>query len=169
MLQRKVRVIITNDQEDIKIPTGVRMLMRRVCTAALQGEHFTAPAEVNVRFVDNETIRALNQKHREIDAVTDVLSFPLGEEGVYDVNPETGAQMLGDIVINIQRAVAQAQTYEHTLQREICFLTVHSILHLLGYDHEGGGLDMVRMREKEEAALTQVGLVRNGSYFAVEH
>ena len=73
--------------------------------------------------------------------------------------------MLGDIVISIPHAVSQAERFGHTLQREIAFLTVHSMLHLLGYDHEGGGIESVRMREKEETVLTQLGLPRSGSYY----
>ena len=93
-----------------------------------------------------------------------MLSFPLGENDEYDVNNETGAVMLGDIVISLEKAMEQAEHYGHTLQREVAFLTVHSMLHLLGYDHEQGGLAAVRMREKEEAALTQLGLPRTVSY-----
>ena len=77
----------------------------------------------------------------------------------------TQVQMLGDIVISIEHAVAQAEEYGHSLQREIAFLTVHSLLHLLGYDHVNGGLEAVHMREKEETVLTQLGLKRNGSYY----
>ena len=76
--------------------------------------------------------------------------------------------MLGDIVISIEKAFAQAEEYGHPLQREIAFLTVHSLLHLLGYDHENGGLEAVHMREKEESVLTQLGLKRNGSYYLDE-
>ena len=93
------------------------------------------------------------------------MSFPLGENGVYDINHDTGAKMLGDIVTSIEHAVAQAEEYGHSLQREIAFLTVHSLLHLLGYDHVNGGLEAVHMREKEETVLTQLGLKRNGSYY----
>ena len=98
-----------------------------------------------------------------------MLSFPLGENGVYDINHDTGAKILGDIVISMQHAVMQAELYGHTLQREIAFLTVHSMLHLLGYDHEAEGLERVRMREKEEAVLTQLGLKRNDSYYTEEN
>ncbi len=161
----KVKVIITNDQKEVKIPTGVRMLVRRCCTAVLVNENFSGSAEVSVRFVNDEEIQKLNLKYRQKDSSTDVLSFPLGIEGVYDVNNDTGAQMLGDIVISVERAVEQANRYGHSLQREIAYLTVHSMLHLLGYDHEEGGLAQVRMREKEETALTQLGLKRNGSYY----
>ena len=93
-----------------------------------------------------------------------MLSFPLGQDGKYDINQETGAAMLGDIVISMERAMEQANIYGHSLQREVAFLTVHSMFHLLGYDHEAGGLEAVRMREKEEAALIQLGLPRTVSY-----
>lgn len=161
----KIKVIISNDQKEVKIPTGLRMLVRRCCTAVLVNEEFRGSAEISVRFVDDKEIRLLNLKHRENDSSTDVLSFPLGIEGVYDINNDTGAQLLGDIVISVEHAVEQAERYGHTLQREIAYLTVHSMLHLLGYDHEEGGLAQVRMREKEETALTQLGLKRNSSYY----
>ena len=152
----KIKVIITNDQKEIKIPTGVRMLSRRCCNAVLINEHFEGSAEISVRFVDDEIIHELNREYRHVDRSTDVLSFPLGENGVYDINHDTGAKILGDIVISMQHAVMQAELYGHSLQREIAFLTVHSMLHLLGYDHEAEGLERVRMREKEEAVLTQL-------------
>ena len=164
----RVKVVITNNQKEIKIPTGVRLLVRRCCTGVLVYENFEGSAEVSVSFVDDEEIRALNSQYRNIDSSTDVLSFPLGENGVYDVNNDTGAKLLGDIVISVPHAVAQAERFGHSLQREIGFLTVHSMLHLLGYDHEGGGLESVRMREKEETVLTQLGLKRNGSYYMDE-
>ena len=164
----KIKVIISNDQKDIKIPTGVRMLVRRCCNAVLRQENFEGSAEISVTFVNNEQIHRLNLEHRNIDRETDVLSFPLGENGVYDINHDTGAKMLGDIVISIEKAFAQAEEYGHPLQREIAFLTVHSLLHLLGYDHENGGLEAVHMREKEESVLTQLGLKRNGSYYLDE-
>lgn len=161
----KIKVIITNDQKAYKIPTGVRLLVRRCCNAVLTLEEFEGSAEVSVTFVDDDAIQVLNKQYRDIDASTDVLSFPLGENGEYDINNDTGAKMLGDIVISIPHAVDQAERYGHTLQREIGFLTVHSMLHLLGYDHVNGGIESVRMREKEETVLTQLGLKRNGSYY----
>ena len=160
----KIKVIISNDQKDIKIPTGVRMLVRRCCNAVLRQENFEGSAEISVTFVNNEQIHKLNLEHRNIDRETDVLSFPLGENGVYDINHDTGAKMLGDIVISIEKAFAQAEEYGHPLQREIAFLTVHSLLHLLGYDHENGGLEAVHMREKEETVMTMLGLPRGASY-----
>ena len=128
------KVLITNSQKAVKVPSGLRILIRRACNAVLEYEHF------------------------------DVLSFPLGENGVYDVDENNGCKMLGDIVISMERAQEQATLYGHPLQREVAFLTVHSMLHLLGYDHENGGLEAMRMREKEEAVLTQLGLPRTVSY-----
>ena len=165
----KIKVIITNDQKEIKIPTGVRMLIRRCCNAVLVNENFEGSAEISVRFVDDEIIHELNREYRHVDRSTDVLSFPLGENGVYDINHDTGAKILVDIVISMQHAVMQADLYGHSLQREIAFLTVHSMLHLLGYDHEAEGLERVRMREKEEAVLTQLGLKRNDSYYSEDN
>ncbi len=161
----QVKVIISNDQKETKIPTGIRLLIRRCCHAVLEEEGFTDNAEVSVRFVDNETIKALNTEFRNIESETDVLSFPLGEDGKFDTNLDTGAKLLGDIVISVPKAVEQAEMYNHTLQREIGFLTVHSMLHLLGYDHEDGGIEEVRMREKEETVLTKIGLKRDNSYY----
>ncbi|MBE6819639.1 MAG: rRNA maturation RNase YbeY [Ruminococcaceae bacterium] len=161
----KVKVVISNEQNEMRIPTGVRLLVRRCCTAVLVQEEFEGAAEVSVTFVDDDTIHQLNKQYRNIDRATDVLSFPLGENGVYDINNDTGAKLLGDIVISIPHAVDQADRYGHTLQREIGFLTVHSMLHLLGYDHVNGGMESVRMREKEETVLTKLGLKRNSSYY----
>ncbi len=164
----KIKVVIENKQKTVKIPTGIRLLMRRCCHAVLELEHFEGSAEVDISIVDNKEIREINREHRKIDAVTDVLSFPLGENGHYDVHPETGAKQLGDIVISIERAVVQAEQYGHSLRREMGYLTVHSMLHLLGYDHVNGGLDAVRMREKEEAVMTSVGLPRGESYVMMD-
>ena len=153
------KVLITNDQNVVKVPSGLRILIRRSCNAVLDFEHFDGPAEISVTFVDNNRIHELNKEYRDKDSATDVLSFPLGENGEYD---------MGDIVISMERAMEQAELYGHSLQREVAYLTVHSMLHLLGYDHEAGGLEAVRMREKEEAVLIQLGLPRTVSYTSDE-
>ena len=150
------KVLITNDQNVVKIPSGLRILIRRSCNAVLDFEKFDGPAEISVTFVDNK------------DSATDVLSFPLGENGEYDIDEDNGCKLLGDIVISMERAMEQAELYGHSLQREVAYLTVHSMLHLLGYDHEAGGLEAVRMREKEEAVLIQLGLPRTVSYTSDE-
>lgn len=163
MTEKKIRVIITNNQKAVKIPTGLRMLIRRCCHAVLELEEFKEPAEISVTFTDNEGIRELNKQYRGIDAPTDVLSFPMGENGEYDTNLETGAKILGDVVISVEKAVEQAEAFGHSLQREVGYLTAHSVLHLLGYDHVEN-MEKVRMREKEELVMDQLGLPASSSY-----
>ena len=158
------KVLITNKQKKVKIPSGLRILIRRSCNAVLEFEGFEQPAEISVTFVDNDRIHELNKQFRNKDMPTDVLSFPMGENGQYDIDEDNGCKVLGDIVISMQRAMEQAELYGHSLQREVAYLTVHSMLHLLGYDHEGSGLEAVRMREREEAVLLQLGLPRTVSY-----
>lgn len=160
----KTKVIIVDRQKAVKIPTGVRLLIRRCCNAVLQMEKIPGSCEVCVSFVDKEEIQRLNAQFRNHDYPTDVLSFPLGVDGTYDVNPATGAKQLGDIVLCMPIAVEQANKYGHSLQREIGYLTAHSMLHLLGYDHEQGGIEAVRMREKEETVMASLGLPRDASY-----
>ncbi|WP_294500524.1 rRNA maturation RNase YbeY [uncultured Gemmiger sp.] len=162
------KVLITNSQNTVKIPSGLRILIRRSCNAVLEYEKFDGPAEISVTFVDNARIAELNAQYRNKPTATDVLSFPMGENGVYDIDEDNGCKILGDIVISMERAMEQAELYGHSLQREVAYLTVHSMLHLLGYDHEAGGLAAVHMREKEEAVLVQLGLPRTVSYTSDE-
>lgn len=159
----KVKVVIDNRQKNVKIPTGIRLLVRRCCHAVLDYEDFGKSAEISVSFVSNDEIQELNNQYREKDAPTDVLSFPLQGEGEFTLNEE-GVCSLGDIVISVEKAVEQANTFGHTLQREIAFLTVHSMFHLMGYDHEFGGLPARVMREKEELVLTRLGVSRGASF-----
>ncbi len=152
------KVNITVKNKNIKLPSGTKLLIRRACNATLNYEKFTDNAEVEVSIVTDEMIREINNRFRNIDDSTDVLSFPLGENGIYDINPETENLMLGDIVISIDHALHQADLYGHSVEREIAFLTVHSMLHLLGYDHVNGGLEQAEMRYREEAILDALGL-----------
>lgn len=160
----KLKVMIRNNQREVKIPVGLRLLIRKCCQAVLSTENFEHDAEVSVSFVNNAEIRQLNRVYRDKDKSTDVLSFPLGEDGVYDVNNETGAYLLGDVVISMETAVKQAHIYGHSLEREVGFLTVHSMLHLLGYDHETSALDAAKMHEKEEIILESLGISRDATF-----
>ena len=160
----KIKVIITNKQKDVKIPTGLRMLIRRCCNAVLKLEEFPGSVEVSVTLVNDKQIKELNKIYRNTDRVTDVLSFPMGENGKYDTDPNNGAKILGDIVISMETAVEQAERFGHSLQREVGYLTAHSMLHLLGYDHEDNGLQRLRMRAKEEKVMTLLGLPSSSSY-----
>ncbi len=162
-MSAKIKVIIQDNQKIVKVPTGTKMLVRQCCNAVMQMENFEEPAEVNVSFVDNEQIREYNKRYRNIDKETDVLSFPMGENGKYDEDPATGAKILGDIVISMEKAVEQAEMYGHGFPREVAYLTAHSMLHLLGYDHIEP-LERVRMREKEEMVMNLLGLPASSSY-----
>ena len=139
-------------------------IIRKCIRETLKAEHIDVPCEINVLVTDDAGIQIINRESRSLDKPTDVLSFPLGENGKYDIDENNGCMTLGDIVISMERAMEQANLYGHPLQREVAFLTVHSMLHLLGYDHENGGLEAMRMREKEEAVLLQLGLPRTVSY-----
>lgn len=156
----KVKVTIQNQQKAVTIPTGMRLLIRRSCAAVLENQNFKDPAEVVVTFVDDERIHELNNEFRGVDKATDVLSFPLGENGEYDLNPETNALQLGDIVISVEHALKQSVEYGHSFEREMSYLTVHSMLHLLGFDHVNGGIEAVKMRDTEETVMTALGLTR---------
>ncbi len=160
----KLRVDIENRQKTVKIPTGIRMLIRRCCHAVLDLEKIDGAVQVDVTLVDDAQIREINAEHRNMDVVTDVLSFPLGENGEFEVNHDTGEKLLGNIVLSLETAEKQAEDYGHSFNREVGYLTVHSMLHLLGYDHVNGGLEAVRMREKEETVMTQIGLPRGTNY-----
>lgn len=136
-----------------------KMLLRKAVKATLDYEGFQNDVQISVTFVDDEGIRAINKSYRNIDKATDVLSFPLtdfegGEEPPTD-EPEIA---LGDIVISLERARAQAAEFGHSFDREIAFLTVHSMLHLLGYDHVDSEEDDKEMRARQSAILEKIGL-----------
>ena len=154
----KVKVTIQNRQKAVKVTPEMRKLIRLSCAAVLENQGFSDLAEVVVTFVDDAEIKNLNNEFRNIDKSTDVLSFPLGEDGQYDLNPETGAYSLGDVVISVEHAVAQSEEYGHSFERELSYLTVHSMLHLLGFDHVNGGEEAALMRKTEEEVMTVLGL-----------
>lgn len=152
----------SNEQEKENVSAELRCLVKAAIYAALAYEDFEAQAEVSVTFTDDEGIREINREHRDIDAPTDVLSFPMLEEGdcTMDVNHGTGAVVMGDIVISLERAREQAKEYGHSFTREVAFLTVHSVLHLLGYDHVDSEDDDRLMRAKQNAVLEYMGITR---------
>ncbi len=160
----KCKVYIKDDQHVVKTPVGIRLLIRRCCQAVLSTEQFNKDTEVSVTFVDNQEIRRLNRDYRGKDIETDVLSFPLSDKDHLEINAENGYVILGDIVLSMEMAFKQAEMYGHLLEREVAFLTVHSMLHLLGYDHETSPLEQRKMREKEESVLEKLGFARDTSY-----
>ena len=156
--------IIYQAEPEVQAPASLETQIKTAITTALNAQDIDLPCEINVLVTGSDGIQDINSPMRSVDQPTDVLSFPMGEGGNYDVNHETGARILGDIVISIPKAMEQAKTYGHTLEREIGYLTAHSMLHLLGYDHEEGGMARVRMREKEERVMRELGLPASGSY-----
>lgn len=156
----KVKLYFRNEQKKISVPNGLRTTIRKCCETALEVEEIDDSAEVSLTFVDNEEIKRLNCEYRDKDAVTDVLSFPLGEDGEYDVNPDTDCIMLGDIVISLERAEEQAAEYGHSFEREVAFLATHSMFHLLGYDHENSAEEDKLMQDKQKLVLDRLGITR---------
>lgn len=142
----------------------VASIIHKCVEHTLQAENISAPCEINVLITDDPGIRAINQASRNIDKPTDVLSFPMfsleaGNPPVSweaYIDPETGLCPLGDMAISLERASDQAKTFGHSLRREIGYLTIHSMLHLLGYDHLDEGVQKAQMRNREEAIATGI-------------
>lgn len=143
-------------------------LLRRVIPAALEAEGVAVPCEVDVLLTGDGGIHEINLEQRGVDAPTDVLSFPMFEftpgappqAGEAELDPDTGLLPLGDMVISLERAGAQAREYGHSREREIAYLAVHSVLHLLGYDHMDDGPQKAQMRAREEFILGALGITR---------
>ena len=137
---------------------SVRAIIKNCIVAALKAENVQIPCEINVLITNDKGIHAINLASREIDSPTDVLSFPmfsftagqLPENWDSYIDPETDLCPLGDMVISLERAVAQAKSFGHSTRREIGYLTIHSVLHLLGYDHLDEGPQKAQMRVREE-------------------
>lgn len=146
-----LRIYFEDVQGKYRVNYALKMLVRHAILATLQYEAVQAPCEVSVTFADNEGIRAINREYRNIDAPTDVLSFPLFEEC-------DGTKQLGDIVLSLEKCAAQAEEFGHSFERECAFLTVHSTLHLLGYDHVNGEGEEQDMRQRQTAIVEKMGL-----------
>ncbi len=139
-----MKVYIDNRQEKVELDKSLYKILKQVVKECLVLEGKSLDYEISISFVDNEEIRLLNKEYRNIDKVTDVLSFPLDE------NIPVPIPLLGDIVISVEKALEQAKTYGHSFVREVAYLTAHSMLHLLGYDHmEKEEKDVMRSKEKE--------------------
>ena len=158
-MKRKLRVLIENEQDSKYIRWRHHKLIRRAILETLDYEKFDHPAEVSVTLVDSEAIRSINKEYRGIDSATDVLSFPQFAPG--EEYPGGGYVPLGDIVISVERAENQALMYGHSFERELAFLTVHSVLHLLGYDHVTSEEDDLDMRARQRCVMARLGLTVN--------
>ena len=152
MSELKVTYYISNEQEKIEFTPETEGLIKSAILAALEYEAVEGEREISVPLTDNETIHQLNKEYRDVDRPTDVLSFPMDDDGE--------DMVLGDVVISLEKAMEQAEEYGHSLEREIAFLCVHSVLHLLGYDHETGEEDEKEMFRRQEEILRKMGQTR---------
>ncbi|MGR5590662.1 rRNA maturation RNase YbeY [Peptoniphilus grossensis] len=140
-------------QDDIKITDEIKNLIEKSIAAVLKVENLDENVEVSVSFVGDEEIRDLNRDYRGVDKSTDVLSFPMDDEFIIV------SRILGDVIINTRRVMEQAKELGHSNERELSYLTVHSILHLLGYDHMEDE-DKREMREREKLAMKELSIYR---------
>lgn len=158
-MKPKRMIYFTNSQELFPVSYTLKMLVRRAVVASLEYEGFGADTELSVTFTDNLGIQAINSQFRGIDKPTDVLSFPLTDyESVDFPVADEPASSLGDIVISLERADEQAREFGHSFEREVAFLTVHSMLHLLGYDHVNSDEEDAEMRRRQREILENMGL-----------
>ena len=160
------RVYITRTKAGLGRPETAR-LVKRAIEKALSQQGVDTPCRVDVTLTDDETIHAINMEHRGVDRPTDVLSFPMNElvPGSFDCEEcerdiETGCVFLGDMVISIPRCEEQGIEYGHGYRREVSYLAVHSLLHLLGYDHVDEGEDKRLMRSQEKAVMERLGDIK---------
>lgn len=138
-------------ENGVKCPLALRARIRRAAKTALAAEQVEGKNELSVLLTDDEGIHIINREQRGVDAPTDVLSFPMGER-----DPATGRMLLGDMVLNVERARAQGEEYGHGAAHEISYLTVHSVLHLLGYDHVDEGPMKKEMRTREKIIMEKL-------------
>lgn len=160
----KHKINITYDIISLRLPS-VGGIIRRCIEATLDAEGVMVPCEISVLVTDNDGIHAINKASRNIDRPTDVLSFPmfaltagkLPDDWSAYLDVETGLCPLGDICISLEKALEQAKEFGHTPRREVGYLTIHSVLHLLGYDHMDEGAQKAQMRAREDAITATIG------------
>lgn len=161
------KIIIRYADKREKTP-ALTIHLNRCISAALEAEGVTAPCEINVLVTDDQGIRQINKTARDIDRETDVLSFPmfdfkpgqLPQDLTPYIDPQTGLLPLGDMAISMERARDQATRFCNTLKREVGYLTIHSVLHLLGYDHMDEGEQKRQMRIREELIAAHLDILR---------
>ena len=156
-MKTRTMIYFTNET-DASVSYKLKRLVREAVVATLDYEGFYNDCQVSVTFTDNEGIKVLNRDYRGIDKETDVLSFPLTDyEGGEEPPTDEPQVALGDIVISLEKAAAQAEEFGHSFEREVAFLCVHSMLHLLGYDHVGSDEEDAEMRRRQSEILEKMG------------
>ena len=155
-------IIFENIQDTFEVTDGLNELIHSAAKTALESEEIDFDCSISLTYTDNEGIREFNRNYRNKDSATDVLSFPMFDTETEEIYALDGtAAELGDIVISLDRAKAQAEEYNHSLTRELCFLCAHSILHLLGYDHEISQDDEKLHFTLQEEILENCGISRD--------
>ena len=149
-----MEIYIDNRQDKIKLEYDIERIIENVVKEVLNLEEESLDCEVSVSFVDNTEIRELNREYRSMDKETDVLSFPMEDDFFLE-----GPTLLGDIIISLEKALEQSEDFGHSLDREIAYLTVHSMLHLLGYDHMEEDEKAI-MRTKEKEIMKRLGIFK---------
>lgn len=160
-------IVVSFDKRKLD-SVALNLHIRKCIRAVLEVQEMSVPCEINVLVTDDLGIRAINTAYRGVEAPTDVLSFPmftfepdnLPEDFMPYIDPDTGLLPLGDMCISLERAKAQAAEFGHSVSREVGYLCIHSILHLLGYDHVDEGPMKAQMRAKEEEILNKINLPR---------
>ena len=153
-------IYFNNDQDKLPVTYKLKMLTRRAVETVIEHEQYNNSCEVSITYTDNEQIHALNLQYRQVDRPTDVLSFPMMDFSGESDEPVADEPVvsLGDIVLSLEKAAEQAAEYGHSFEREVAFLTVHSMLHLLGYDHETSEEDERDMRNRQRVIMDLMGL-----------
>lgn len=155
-----IDIYFSNDQAKFTVDESLENLVYKAVRGALEFEEVDFDCEVSVTFIDNEGIRSLNNEYRNKDSATDVLSFPMYAFTEDDMPDTDFSVELGDIVLSLERAAEQAEEFGHSYEREVAFLTVHSVLHLLGYDHELSEEDDLDMRERQRKIMEKINILR---------
>lgn len=155
-----IDMYFSNEQEKYTADESLEQLVYTAVQGALEFEKVDFDCEVSVTFIDNEGIKELNREYRDKDSATDVLSFPMYAFTEDDMPDTDYTVELGDIVISLERATEQAEEFGHSYEREVAFLTVHSVLHLLGYDHELSEEDDADMRERQRKIMEKINILR---------
>ena len=151
-----MEILIDNRQNEIEINEDLYSLIDEAIKNSLEVEEYSENVEISLSFVTDEEIRQLNKEYRNIDSSTDVLSFPMDEDFIIPGENE----ILGDIIISTNRAIEQANEFKHSINRELTYLIIHSMIHLLGYDHIEEQ-DKIIMRKKEKETIRRLGIFRN--------
>ncbi len=152
----KLKMLFRDDQNSFKTGGKLKRTIKKAAKEALVSENFDRDSEISVTFTDNNGIRSLNREYREKDTPTDVLSFPMYDFRSGETPEEGEAAVLGDVVLSLERVSEQAKELGHSFLREAAFLTVHSVLHLLGYDHETSPEDEQKMIDRQKIIMKKI-------------